>query len=150
MAEQMPCYFPQRRESYFCRSHRPWMGNRDAEEMYQNGIASSFLFWGLSEDDVNTYLGKPAAFPGGGSAEQHKSHHHSKMGKYDGTENIEAGPNGEEPVIPTSLHFENVCIGTNSRENSISDSEVTSNPNTPAQKTVSDKVWWDVNTTGQN
>ena len=30
------------------------------------------------------------------------------------------------------------------------DIEVTRNPNTPPQKTVTDKLWWDVNTTGQN
>jgi len=151
-----PVIFLSAAESYFLQAEaiaRGW-GTGNAEEMYQNGIAASLLFWGLSEDDVNTYLAQPAiAFPGGGSVEQQiKAIITQKWASMDGTENIEAWTEWRRTGYPDFF----VISKTSSIGNKFPvrilypDSEVASNPNTPPQKTVSDKVWWDVNTTGQN
>ena len=151
-----PVIFLSAAESYFLQAEaiaRGW-GTGDAKEMYENGIASSFIFWNLSDADINDYLGQAAIqFPAAGSAEQQvKAIITQKWASMCGTENIEAWTEWRRTGYPDFFVISKTSsIGAKFPTRILyPDSEVTSNPNTPPQKTVSDKVWWDVNTTGQN
>lgn len=143
-------------ESYFLQAEaavRGW-GTGNAEQLYYDGIALSFLSWGLSIAQYNTYAAQTAtAFPAAGTLEQKlRAVIFQKWTSMCGSQNLEAWTEWRRTGYPD--------IFTISASSNIGnkfpvrllypDSEVTSNPNTPAQKTITDKVWWDVNTTGQN
>jgi hypothetical protein len=81
-------------ESYFLQAEavaRGW-GTGDAQELYENGVASSFLYWGFEDVDITDYLGQASvAFPAAGTAEQQiKAIIIQKWASMTGTENIEA------------------------------------------------------------
>ncbi|KIC93208.1 SusD/RagB family nutrient-binding outer membrane lipoprotein [Flavihumibacter solisilvae] len=152
-----PVIFLSAAESFFLQAEavaRGW-GNGNAQELYENGVLSSFLFLGLDEtDDFAPYIARPQVqFPAGGSAEQQiRSIITQKWVSFTGSQNVEAWSEWRRTGYPDFF----VISKTSSIGNSFpvrllyGDSEVSRNPNTPPQKRVTDKVWWDVNTTGQN
>lgn len=143
-------------ESYFLQAEavaRGW-ATGDAEQLYYDGIALSFLSWGLSIAQFNTYAAQPAIdYPVAGTLEQKiRAIIFQKWTSMCGSQNMEAWTEWRRTGYPDIF----TVSATSNIGNKFPvrllypDSEVTSNPNTPAQKTVTDKVWWDVNTTGQN
>jgi hypothetical protein len=143
-------------ESYFLQAEavaRGW-GTGDAEQLYYDGIALSFLSWGLTIAQFNTYASQSAIdYPAAGSLEQKiRAIITQKWTAMTGSQNVEAWTEwrrtGYPDIFTISLSSN---IGNQFPARLLyPDSEVTSNPNTPSQKLVTDKVWWDVNTTGQN
>lgn len=151
-----PVIFMSAAESYFLQAEavvRGW-GTGNAENLYNKGIESSFERWGFTANEAEDYRTQAnIAFPAAGSIEQKiKSVIFQKWVSFNGTENLEAWTEWRRTGYPD--------IFTVSLTSSIGnkfpvrilypDSEVSRNPNTPPQKAVTDKVWWDVNTTGQN
>lgn len=143
-------------ESYFLQAEavaRGW-GTGDAEGLYYDGIALSFLSWGLSIAQFNTYASQPAIdYPVAGTLEQKlKAIIFQKWTSMCGSQNVEAWTEWRRTGYPDIFTISATSnIGNKFPVRLLyPDSEVTSNPNTPPQKTVTDKVWWDVNTTGQN
>ncbi len=143
-------------ESYFLQAEavaRGW-GTGDAEQLYNDGIALSFLSWGLSIAQFSTYIGQAAIdYPVAGTLEQKiKAIIFQKWTSLCGSENLEAWTEWRRTGYPDIFTISTTSnIGNKFPVRLLyPDSEITSNPNTPAQKTVTDKVWWDVNTTGQN
>jgi Starch-binding associating with outer membrane len=143
-------------ESYLLQAEavaRGW-GTGDAEQLYYDGIALSFLSWNLSVAQAAAYTAQAAVqFAAAGTLEQKiKAIIFQKWTSMCGSQNVEAWTEWRRTGYPD--------IFTISASSNIGnkfpvrllypDSEITSNPNTPVQKTVTDKVWWDVNTTGQN
>ena len=141
-------------ESYFLQAEavaRGW-GNGNAQTLYSNGIRASFSYWNLAGAD--TYLAQPAiAYPASGSLlEKTDAIITQKWTSMNGTQNVEAWTEWRRTGYPD--------IFTISRASNIGnvfpvrllypDTEISRNPNTPPQKAITDKVWWDVNTTGQN
>lgn len=143
-------------ESYFLQAEavsRGW-GTGDAEQLYYDGIALSFLSWGLTINDFIIYASQSTNdFPVAGTAEQKiKAIIFQKWTAMCGTQNVEGWTEWRRTGYPDIF-----TVSLTSNIGNVfparllyPDSEVTSNPNTPAQKLVTDKVWWDVNTTGQN
>jgi hypothetical protein len=154
--EEAPVIFMSEAESYFLQAEavvRGWAAG-DAEQLYYDGIALSFLRWGFSIADFNTYSAQAAVqFPVAGTAEQKiRAIMFQKWVAMCGTQNLEAWTEwrrtGYPDIFTVSLTSN---IGARFPVRILyPDSEVTSNPKTPPQKTITDKVWWDVNTTGQN
>ena len=143
-------------ESYFLQAEaiaRGW-GTGDAEQLYYDGIALSFLSWGLSIGQFNTYAAQTAIdYPVTGTMEQKiRAIIFQKWTSMCGSENLEAWTEWRRTGYPDIFTVSTTSnIGNKFPVRLLyPDSEITSNPNTPAQKTVTDKVWWDVNTTGQN
>jgi hypothetical protein len=154
--EDAPVVFMSAAESYFLQAEavvRGW-GTGNAKALYDNGVKSSFLQWGLSSANATTYLSQSAvSFPASaGTEEKIKAIIFQKWASMAGSQNLEAWTEWRRTGYPD--------IFTVSASSNIGNkfparilypsSEATRNPNTPPQKTVSDKVWWDVNTTGQN
>jgi len=143
-------------ESYFLQAEavaRGW-GSGDAEQLYYDGIALSFLSWNLSIAQFNTYASQPAIdYPAAGTLEQKlKAVIFQKWTSMCGSQNVEAWTEWRRTGYPDIFTISTTSnIGNKFPTRLLyPDSEITSNPNTPAQKTVTDKVWWDINTTGQN
>jgi hypothetical protein len=154
--EDAPVVFMSAAESYFLQAEaavRGW-GTGNAQELYNQAVQASFLRWGFTLAQANTFVAKPTvAFPAAGSTEDKiKAIITQKWASMAGTQNLEAWTEWRRTGYPNIFV---VSVSTNIGNKFPArilypDSEVTRNPNTPAQKTVSDKVWWDVNTTGQN
>jgi hypothetical protein len=151
-----PVIFLSEAESYFLQAEavaRGW-GTGDAEQLYFDGIALSFLRWGYSIAQFNTYAAQPeVAFPVAGTIEAKlKAIIFQKWLSMAGSQNVEAWTEWRRTGYPDIFTISATSnIGSKFPARLLyPDSEVTANPNTPAQKTVTDKVWWDVNTTGQN
>ena len=143
-------------ESYFLQAEavvRGW-GTGDAAQLYSDAIELSFLYWGLSSSQFNTYKAQSdVAFPAAGTTEQKlRAIITQKWVSMCGTQNIEAWTEWRRTGYPDIFTVSETSIIGNKFPTRVlyPDSEVTANPNTPAQKTVTDKMWWDVNTTGQN
>lgn len=143
-------------ESYFLQSEavlRGW-GTGDAKSLYYDGIALSFLSWGLSIAQYNTYAAQPAIdYPVAGTTEQKlKAVIFQKWTSMCGSQNVESWTEWRRTGYPDIFTISaSTNIGNKFPVRLLyPDSEITSNPNTPEQKTITDKVWWDVNTTGQN
>ncbi|GAO42899.1 SusD/RagB family nutrient-binding outer membrane lipoprotein [Flavihumibacter petaseus] len=150
-----PVFFISAAESYFLQAEavaRGW-GDGDAQSLYENGIFASFYFWGLSEDDYNAFIGEPLVkFPVSGEEAQVQQIITQKWVSLSGTENLEGWTEWRRTGYPSFFTISTTSSIGNFFPVRIlyADSEVTRNPNTPSQKTVKDKVWWDVNTSGQN
>lgn len=143
-------------ESYFLQAEavaRGW-GTGNAEALYELGVQASFAYWGLSETLANTYLSQAAVvFPSGGTMEQKiEAIITQKWVSMNGTQNVEAWTEWRRTGYPDFFTISKASNIGNVFPVRIlyADTEVSRNPNTPAQKEVSEKVWWDVNTTGQN
>lgn len=143
-------------ESYFLQAEavaRGW-GSGNAKDLYENGIEASFSYWGLPfSEAVSFYNQAGVVFPASGSPEQKiEAIITQKWISMNGTQNLEAWTEWRRTGYPDFFIV--------SKYSNIGDvfpvrilypeSEIARNPNTPAQKQVTDKVWWDVNTTGQN
>lgn len=154
--EEAPVVFMSAAESYFLQAEavvRGW-GTGNAQLLYNQAIAASFARWGLSETQANAFISQASvAFPASGTTEEKiKAIIIQKWASMAGTQNLEAWTEWRRTGYP---NFFEVSVSSNIGNKFPArilypDSEVTRNANTPAQKTVSDKVWWDVNTTGQN
>jgi hypothetical protein len=151
-----PVVFMSAAESYFLQAEavsRGWVTG-SAKQLYEDGVLLSFLHWDLSEASYDAYIAQAAVqYPTGGSTEaQLEKIITQKWVSFCGTENLEGWNEWRRTGYPN--------IYTVSATTSIgnvfpvrilyADSEVSRNPNTPAQKTVKDKIWWDANTNGQN
>jgi hypothetical protein len=143
-------------ESYLLQAEavaRGW-ATGDAKTLYENAVKASFEYWGLSAAEATTYLsGSAVAYPAAGSLEQKiDAIITQKWVSMNGTQNLEAWTEWRRTGYPDIFQVS----GTSNIGNVFPvrilypDSEISRNPNTPAQKSVTDKVWWDVNTTGQN
>jgi hypothetical protein len=154
--EDAPVVFMSAAESYFLQAEaaaRGWT-TANAKQLYEDGVEISFLRWGLTSAQAATYLAQPAiAFPAAGTVEQKvRAIIFQKWASMNGTQNLEAWTEWRRTGYPDVF----TVSATSSIGNVFPvrilypDSEVSRNPNTPAQKTITDKVWWDVNTTGQN
>lgn len=152
--EDAPVILLSAAESYFLQAEavaRGW-GTGDAGALYGSGIQASFQYWGLPAAKADEYLSK-VAFPAGGSSEQQvEAIITEKWVSMNGTQNLEGWTEWRRTGYPDFF-----VVSVSSNIGNVfpvrvlyPDSEVTRNPNTPPQKTVADKVWWDVNTTGQN
>jgi Starch-binding associating with outer membrane len=132
---------------------RGW-GTGNAQTLYNNAILLSFKRWGFSQADYNTYVAHAdVVFPAAGTAEQKiRAIILQKWVSLDGTENVEAWTEWRRTGYPDIFTISATANngGKFPARLLYPDSEVTSNPNTPPQKNITDKVWWDVNTTGQN
>ncbi|ULQ53042.1 SusD/RagB family nutrient-binding outer membrane lipoprotein [Flavihumibacter fluvii] len=151
-----PVIFMSSAESYFLQAEavaRGW-GDGDARQLYEDGILLSFLHWDISETAYGNYVSQAAVkFPEGGSAEQKiQQIITQKWVSFCGTENLEAWNEWRRTGYPDIFEISaTTSIGNIFPVRILyADSEVSRNPNTPAQKTVKDKIWWDVNTSGQN
>jgi hypothetical protein len=151
-----PVIFISEAESYFLQAEavaRGW-GAGNAEQLYNDAIELSFLQWGFTSAQFNTYKAQAGVvFPAAGTAEQKlKAIITQKWVSMCGTQNIESWTEWRRTGYPDIFTVSATTIIGNKFPTRLllPDSEVTSNPNTPAQKTVTDKMWWDVNTTGQN
>lgn len=154
--EEAPVVLMSAAESYFLQAEaviRGW-GAGNAVALYENGVKASFLYWGLSQAQAVTYLEQPdVVFPASGSTEQKlDAIITQKWVSMNGTQNLEAWSEWRRTGYPDFFQISKTTnIGSVFPVRLLyPDSEVTRNPKTPAQKTVTDKVWWDVNTTGQN
>jgi hypothetical protein len=143
-------------ESYLLQAEavaRGW-GTGDAEQLYYDGVTLSFLSWNLSFAQAAAYTAQLAVeFPAAGTTEQKiKAIIFQKWTSMCGSQNVEAWTEWRRTGYPDIFTISTTSsIGSKFPVRLLyPDSEITSNPNTPAQKTVTDKVWWDVNTTGQN
>ena len=143
-------------ESYFLQAEsvvRAW-GTGNAQTLYDNGVKASFAYWGLSPALAGTYLAQSSvSFPASGSLEEKiDAVITQKWISMNGTQNIEAWTEWRRTGYPDIFHVSDASNIGNSFPVRIlySDTEVSRNPNTPAQKEITEKLWWDVNTTGQN
>lgn len=143
-------------ESYFLQAEavaRGW-GSGNAGALYNLGISASFLYWNLTQAQANTYLGQATvAYPTAGSLEQKlDAIITQKWVSMNGTQNLEAWTEWRRTGYPDIFEVSKTSNIGNVFPVRIlyPDSEISRNPNTPPQKAVTDKVWWDVNTTGQN
>jgi len=151
-----PVIFMSAAESYFLQAEavvRGW-GTGDAKALYENGITASFTFWGLSETAADAYMLQPAiAFPTAGTMEQKiRAIIIQKWISMDGTQNVEAWTEWRRTGYPDFFTISQASIIGNvfPVRILIPDTEMSRNSNVPPQKLITDKVWWDVNTTGQN
>ncbi|HEY1112213.1 MAG TPA: SusD/RagB family nutrient-binding outer membrane lipoprotein [Chitinophagaceae bacterium] len=154
--EDAPVVLMSAAESYFLQAEaaaRSW-GSGDPKDLYENGISASFLYWGLSMAEAVGYYSQAAVnFPAGASTEQKiEAIITQKWVSMNGTQNVEAWTEWRRTGYPDFF-----VVSTTSNIGNVfpvrllyAESEIARNPNTPAQKAVTDKVWWDVNTTGQN
>ena len=154
--ETAPVVLMSAAESYFLQAEavaRGW-GTGNAQSLYEAGVRASFTYWGLTTGQANTYLALPAiAYPGGGSLEERvEAIITQKWISMDGTQNLEGWTEWRRTGYPAIFHVSlSSNIGQNFPQRILyPDTEQTRNPNTPPQKPLTDKVWWDVNTTGQN
>lgn len=143
-------------ESYFLQAEavlRGW-GSGNAQTLYENAIKASFAYWQLSNAQATTFLGQPSVnYPAAGSTEEKlKAIISQKWISMDGTQNLEGWTEWRRTGYPDIFEVSATSnIGNKFPVRILyPDIEVTRNPNTPPQKTVTDKLWWDVNTTGQN
>ena len=143
-------------ESYFLQAEavvRGW-GTGNAATLYEEGITASFHYWELSDQQAEDYYTQAnIAFPSGGSMEAKiDAVITQKWISMNGTQNVEGWTEWRRTGYPDIFTISTVSnIGNNFPVRILySDTEVSRNPNTPAQKEITDKLWWDVNTTGQN
>ncbi|ULQ56793.1 SusD/RagB family nutrient-binding outer membrane lipoprotein [Flavihumibacter rivuli] len=153
---EAPVIFLTAAESYFLQAEavlRGW-GTGNAQQLYEDGVLLSFLYWGLPEAKYNLYIGQDAVkYPAAGSFEEKLERVITqKWVSFCGTQNFEAWTEWRRTGYPDFFTISATSsIGNNFPVRILyPDSEVSRNPNTPAQKTVKDKLWWDVNTNGQN
>lgn len=154
--ETAPVIFISAAESYFLQAEavvRGW-GTGDAKALYDNAVRSSFDYWNLSAAQAAAYLAQSAiAFPIAGTMEQKiKAIIFQKWISMSGTQNVEAWTEWRRTGYPDifTISLSSIIGNKFPVRLLIGDSEISRNSNAPAQKSATDKVWWDVNTTGQN
>lgn len=151
-----PVVFLSAEESYFLQAEavaRGW-GDGNAQQLYEDAILLSFLHWGLTEQEYSDYVSQATVkYPVTTDVEpQVKQIITQKWVSFCGTENLEAWTEWRRTGYPDIF-----SVSATSSIGQVfpvrilyADSEVSRNPKTPAQKTVKDKMWWDVNQSGQN
>jgi hypothetical protein len=151
-----PVIFFSEAESYFLQAEavvRGW-GTGNAAQLYLDAIALSFARWGVSQANYNSYVAQSdIVFPVAGTTEQKiRAIIIQKWVSMAGSQGPEAWTEWRRTGYPDFFTLSaSSVMGTRFPARLLyPDSEVTSNTNTPTQKSVTDKVWWDVNTTGQN
>lgn len=147
-----PVIFMSVAESYFLQAEaiaRGW-GSGDAQVLYEAGIGTSFAYWGIEDaDTLAFYVAQPdIAYPAGGTVtEQVAAIITQKWTAMTGSQNAEAWTEWRRTGYPEFFVVSlNSAIGSNFPARILyPDTEVTRNPNTPPQQTVTTRLWWDVN-----
>ncbi len=125
----------------------------DAASLYNEAIDASFEYWGLEDDAVAYKAQTSTLYPTAGTLQAKlKAIIVQKWVCMTGTQNIEAWTEWRRTGYPDffTLSASNSSGGIFPVRLLYPNSEVNRNPNTPSQKRVTDKLWWDTNTTGQN
>ncbi len=150
-----PVVFISAAESYFLQAEaaaRGW-SDGDARALYEEAIRLSFVYWGYTDEEAGAFIAQPEiTFPAGGEEAQLKAILTQKWVSLAGTENLEGWTEWRRSGYPDFFDISATSSIGNVFPVRIlyADSEVSRNPKTPAQKTVKDKLWWDVNANGQN
>lgn len=139
-------------ETYFLLSEaaaRGWIAD-DAQALYEAGITSSFLKWGLAETDASTYYAQSQiAFPSAGTQDDKvKAIVTEKWVAMCSNQSTEGWNEWRRTGYPdffivslTSL----ITPGTFPERLPYPNSEIQTNQNTPPQPDITAKVWWDIN-----
>jgi hypothetical protein len=150
--EAAPVVFMSAAESYFLQSEAVARGymTGDAKALYNSGVSASFLGCGLAQTDADTFLTQATVtFPDAGSvSDKVKSIITQKWAAMNGTHNIEPWNDYRRTGYPDFfIQSKGSVIGAGKMPARIPypSSELTRNKNFPGQKSVTDKVWWDVN-----
>ncbi|MBS1636225.1 MAG: SusD/RagB family nutrient-binding outer membrane lipoprotein [Bacteroidetes bacterium] len=139
-------------ESLFLQAEaaaRTWLPGT-AQTFYESGITASYVDCGLSDTLAPYYFAQPqVAYPASGTvAQQVEAIITQKWFAMCGTQGNEAWTEYRRTGYPSflvpSVHS---IIGPGKMPNRMfyPSSELTRNPNVPAQHLIYDKVWWDVN-----
>lgn len=140
-------------ESFFLQAEaaaRGW-GSGNAQTLYNAGVTASFNRYEV--DGAADYLAQPSvAYPNGGVQQNIQAIITQKWAAMNGSQNIEAWTEWRRTGYPAFFTISATTqIGQFFPARLIyPDSETNLNPNTPPQKLVTEKVWWDINTSGQN
>ncbi len=141
-------------ESYFLQAEaaaRGWSSSGDDATLYRAGIGASFAALDITEDSVisyytdSTYWG---IYPAGGSVQDRVRHIITqKWFSMTGTQGFEAWTEWRRTGYPDFFVISaNSIIGNVFPQSFLyPNTELTRNANFPGQKTVTTKVWWDVN-----
>ena len=148
----VPVIFMSDAESYFLQAEASalgWSGG-DAQTEYENGITASFVHWGFTMGDAANYIAQPAiAFPSGGTTDdQIKAIITQKWASMNGTEDAEAWTEFRRTGYPDFLVPSVSSVlpaGEFPARMLYPSSELTGNPNVPAQPLVTTRMWWDIN-----
>ncbi|MBI3518017.1 MAG: SusD/RagB family nutrient-binding outer membrane lipoprotein [Bacteroidetes bacterium] len=139
-------------ESLFLQSEavaRGWMAG-DAKQLYEDGIIANYLAYGLTSAQATTYFSQPGlGFPTGGTTEDKvQAIITQKWFSMCGNQGNEAWTEYRRTGYPDILiESVNSFIGSGRMPNRMfyPSTELTRNPNVPAQHVIYDRVWWDIN-----
>ena len=137
-------------ESIFLQAEaaaRGWLGG-SAQTLYYDGITASYQAYGLTT--AATYIAKPnVAFPSSGTTEQKveaiiTQKYYSMCGNQCNEAWVEYRRTGYPSFLIESASS---IIGAGRMPNRMfyPSTELTRNPNVPAQRMIYDRVWWDIN-----
>lgn len=156
-----PVIFISTSESYFLQAEAALYGwGGDPQELYESGITSSLEYWNeeihevLDGDEpvkldsiVEVFIDSTVAFPSGSQEEKLEAIITQKWVAMTGMQNLEAWTEFRRTGYPSFLIVSlNSKIGNKFPTRLLyPDSESTRNPNTPPQKPVDERMWWDVN-----
>jgi len=137
-------------ESIFLQAEaaaRGWLGG-SAQTLYYDGITASYQAYGLTT--AATYIANPnVAYPSAGSVEQQvEAIITQKYYSMCGNQCNEAWVEYRRTGYPTFLiESASSIIGSGRMPNRMfyPSTELTRNPNVPAQHLIYDRVWWDIN-----
>lgn len=139
-------------ESLFLQAEavaRGYMAGND-QDLYQNGIIASYTSYSLTIADAQAYYANPSfAYPAGGSLDQKiEAIINQKYFSMCGNQCNEAWVEYRRTGYPTFLvesTISNIGAGRMPNRMFYPGTEITRNPNVPAQHVIYDRVWWDVN-----
>jgi hypothetical protein len=139
-------------ESLFLQSEavaRGWMtGN--AKTLYEDAITANYLAYGLTNTQATTYIANPLyIYPTAGTLDQQlEMIITQKYYSMCGNQCNEAWVEYRRTGFPTFLvESASSIIGAGRMPNRMfyPSTELTRNPNVPAQRLIYDRVWWDIN-----
>ena len=122
-------------------------GGVDAKAYYEAGIKAGFARWGFTAADATAYIAASAAFPATGTMSQ-KAEKIATEKWYSmcGTQGFEAWTEFRRTKYPSFLATSassQLGAGNFPARFVYPSVEATRNPNMPANKTITTKVWWD-------
>ncbi len=135
-------------ESYFLQAEaaaRTW-GTGNAQALYEAGIRASFLAYGLTTANANTYIAGAGKWPGGGIPAQVKAIITQKYFAMCGNQNFEAWSEYRRTGYPDFLLDSYASVlpaGVKPARFLYPQTEQTRNRNFPGNKKIDEKVWWD-------
>lgn len=139
-------------ESLFLQSEaaaRGWMGG-SAQTLYESAITANYTSYGLTATQASSYIAQPmVAYPASGSlTQQIQAIITQKWFSMCGNQGNEAWTEYRRTGFPSFLVQSAHSIigpGRVPKRMFYPSSELTRNPNVPAQHLIYDKVWWDIN-----